>query len=113
MKATLNYVQYNPKSNFNLFSVGKAIKEGWKLSGNKEDLVLIKGNPKLVFDIKITIKNGVIFCVYLPREYKIAAIMANTGISISIEKAHMMTRHHAEERTCRIMLGWPLKKKDH
>ena len=36
LKATLKDVQYNPKSNFNLFSIGKAIKEGWKLSGDKE-----------------------------------------------------------------------------
>ena len=28
LKATLKNVQYNPKSNFNLFSIGKAIKEG-------------------------------------------------------------------------------------
>ena len=34
LKATLKDVQYNLKSNFNLFSTGKAIKEGWKLSGD-------------------------------------------------------------------------------
>ena len=30
-KVTLKDVQFNPKSNFNLFSIEKAIKEGWKL----------------------------------------------------------------------------------
>ena len=63
LKATLKDVQYNPKSNFNLFSIGKAIKEGWKLSGNQEGLVLMKKNLKLVFDIKIMIKYGVVLCV--------------------------------------------------
>ena len=58
----------------------------------------MKGNAKLAFDIKIMTKNGVIFCVYLQREYKIAAILASTGTTMSIEKAHMMTKHHDEEQ---------------
>ena len=31
-KAMLKDVQYNPTSNFNLFIIGKAIKEGWMLT---------------------------------------------------------------------------------
>ena len=52
-QATLKDVQYNLNFNFNMFNIGKAIKEGWKLSGDQEDLVLIKDRVKLVFDIKI------------------------------------------------------------
>ena len=76
-------MQYNPKSNFNLFNIGKAIKEGWKLSGDQEGLVLIKDSVKLVFNIKIMTKIG--------------AVLASTGVTMSIEKAHIMTRHHKEE----------------
>ena len=94
MKATLKDVQYNPKSNINLFRIGKAIKEGWELSGDKVGLVLMKGSAKLVFDIK---KNSRIFCVYLQREHEIAAILASTGTTVSIEMAHMMTGHRDEE----------------
>ena len=61
LKATSKDVQYNPKSNFNLFSIGKAIKGAWKLRGDQEGLVLTKDSAKLVFDIKVTTKNGVIF----------------------------------------------------
>ena len=105
-------LQYNPKSNFNLFSIGKEIKEGWKLSGDQNGLVLMKGNAKLVFDAKILTKNGVIFCAYLRRESEITAILASTGTTMSIKKAHMITRHHDEEPIHRIalQLGWPLKK---
>ena len=39
LKATLEYMQYNPKSNFILFSIGKAIKEGRKLSSDQEPSV--------------------------------------------------------------------------
>ena len=57
-------MQYNPKSNFKVFSIGKAIKEGWKLSDDQEGLVLMMDSAKFVFNIKITIKNGVTFCEY-------------------------------------------------
>ena len=64
----------------------------------------MKGNAKLVFDIKIMTKNGVIFCAYLQREYEITAVIANTGTTVSIEKTHMMTGHHNEEQTHKIAL---------
>ena len=86
----LKDVQYNPKSNFNLFSVGKAMKEGWKLSGDQKVLAL-KGCSKLVFNIKIMTKNVEMFCACLWREYEITPLLAST------EKAHMITRHHDEE----------------
>ena len=64
----------------------------------------MKGNAKLVFDIEITTKNGVIFCAYLQREYKIAPMHASTCITMSIEKVHMMTGHQDEEQAHRIAL---------
>ena len=75
-------------------------------------MVLIKGSAKHVFDIKIMTKNGVIFCSYLQKEHEIAAILASTGTTISIEKAHIMSRYHDEDQTHKIALelGWPLKK---
>ena len=112
LKATLKGVQYNPKLNLNLCSIGKAIKEGWKLSGNQKGLVMMKESAKLVFDIKIMTKNGVIFCAYLQRDHEISVILTSTGVTMSIEKAHIMTRHHHEERQHKIALelGWSLKK---
>ena len=109
LKAILKDVQYNPKSNFNLFSVGKAIKEGWKLGGDQEGLVLMKDSEKLEFNMNIMTKNGIIFCAYLQRECEISAMLASTNKIRSIEKAHIMTRHNDEEHTCKIALelGWP------
>ena len=97
LKAMLKDVQYNPKSNFNLFNIGKVIKEGWKLSGDKKGLVLMNDSAKLVFNIKIMTENGVIFCAYLQREHEIGVALASTGETMSIEKAHIMTGHHNEE----------------
>ena len=56
LKAILKDVQYNPKSNFDLFCIRKAIKEEWKLSHDQEGLVPTKNSVKLVFNVKITTK---------------------------------------------------------
>ena len=50
--------------------------------------------------------------MYLQREYKIGLVQASTSTTMSIEKAHMMTKHHDDERTHKIAfeLGCPLKK---
>ena len=91
-----------------MFSIEKGIKEGWKLSGDQEGLVLMRDSVKLVFDMT---ENGAIICEYLQREHKIGAVLASTGEAISIEKAHTMTGHH-DEANSKIVLewGWFLKK---
>ena len=104
LKALLKDVEYNPKSNFSLISIRKAINEGWKLSGDQEGLLLMKDSVKLVFNIKIMTKSGVIFFVYLWREHEISAILASTGVTMSIDKVLVMTRHYDEEQTHKISL---------
>ena len=79
LKAILKNVQYNPKAIFNLFSIEEAIKEDWKLNDNQEGLVLLKDNVMLVFDIKITTKNSVIFLACLQRDHEVGVIFMNTG----------------------------------
>ena len=50
--------------------------------------------------------------MHIWREHQISAIMASTGVTMSIGKVHIMTRHHNDEWTCKIALelGWFLKK---
>ena len=43
-----------------------------------ENLVLMKNGEKLVFNIKITTKNGFISCLYLWRDQKVGAMFTNT-----------------------------------
>ena len=64
----------------------------------------MKDSVKLVFDIKIMTKNGVIFFVYLWRDHEISAILDSTGATMSIGKTHIMTKHHNEEQTHEIVL---------
>ena len=85
LNAALKDVQYNPKSNFNLFHIGKAIKEAGSLVVTKK--VLTKDSVKFVSSIIMT-KNGVIFCAYLRREHKISTIWASTSVTMSIKGSH-------------------------
>ena len=73
---------------------------------------MTKDSTKLVFDIKIMTKNSLIFCAYLLRENEISVTLAHASKTMSIEEAHMMTRHHDEEQKQKMTLelGWPLKK---
>ena len=104
-------MQYNPKLNLSLFSIRKAIKD-WKFSGDQKGLVLMNDSAKLVLNIKIMIKNGVIFCAFLWKKHKISAILASISVTMSIEKAHIMTRCWDEEQTHKtaMKLGWSFKK---
>ena len=92
------------KSQTSTCSIGKAIREGWKLSGGQEGLVLMRGSAKIFFDINIKTKNGVISCAYVQRDQKISAILTSTGAAMSIEKTHIMTKNHDEEQTSKIAL---------
>ena len=51
----------------------------------------MKDSAKLVFDIKITTKNGVISCAYLWRDHKVSVMLTSTNAAMSIEKAHIIT----------------------
>ena len=81
-------------------------------SGNKDGLVMMKGSAKLVFNIKIRTENSVIFCAYLCRDHGISAIITSTSMAMSIEKAHIIIKHHDEEQTKKmaVKLRWTLKK---
>jgi hypothetical protein len=111
IKAKLSDVRYNPKSNFNLFSLGKAIKEGWKMSGDKNGIILKKGDARLAFDIKIETQNGIIFCAYFKRDSEVAAGFTEPGTKMTVDKAHRIAGPHDESQTCKKIakdLGWSL-----
>ena len=57
-----------PDSQFNLFSITKRQKMGWKLGGDKNAIWIEKEGLKILFDIKIETKEGVIFAAYIKRD---------------------------------------------
>jgi len=62
MTAKLQDVTVLPKSGFNLFSITKRLKSGWKLTGDNKALILRKGGIKIKFDIAIHAPKGILFC---------------------------------------------------
>ena len=93
LKATLTDVQYNPKSDLNLVSIGKLLRRAGSLVGSRR-FGTGEGQCKA-----ITTKNGGIFCAYLQRDQEVSTILTiyYTGAAISIENAHIITGHHDEE----------------
>ena len=57
-RTKLTQVAHLPKMGFNLFSCTKMQKKGWKLSGDNKNIMLTKGQSKIVFDIPISTMNG-------------------------------------------------------
>ena len=55
---TLQDVKYVPELWVNLFSIGKALKNGFNLGNDGERIKLMKGNVTIVFDRFLTSKNG-------------------------------------------------------
>jgi hypothetical protein len=46
----INYVKFLPELCVNLFSVNQALKNGFKLSNNNENISLTKGSASITFD---------------------------------------------------------------
>ena len=99
-----------PTSGFNLFSISRCLKEGWKLSGTAEALILSKGRMTLKFDIVIPTEKGVIFAIYLQPRGEMANVSA--VVPKTVEKAHALLGHPNVDdvRKTAKHLGWELSK---
>jgi hypothetical protein len=93
----MTLVSYLPGGAFNLFSITRMIKLGWKLADDKSKITLQNGDSKIVFDIVIQTKMGMLFCTYFCRGHsnnKIAnAATDNTVPKMSIREAHDKLGH--------------------
>ena len=58
----LKDVTLNPHGTYNIFSVTKRMKDGWKLYGDDIALGLKKHSRKVEFDIVINTPKGLLFC---------------------------------------------------
>ena len=100
---------------FNLFSTTKLQADGWTPGGNKEALWLTKGEMKIVFDIPVKTKHGVLYCMYIKRDEKqgeeLAAVNKDKVIKLTEKQAHDLLGHPGREigRKTAMILGWELK----
>jgi len=98
---TMKGVKHVPNSKFNLFSVTKRLKDGWKLHGDKHSMWLEKKDMKVVFDIRVDTKEGCIFAIYIKRNEgsELNALEVAKDVPISVAKAHSLFGHMDENRT--------------
>jgi hypothetical protein len=73
---TLENVKYIPESWINLFSIGKALKNGFNLSNDGEIIKLSKGNVTFTFDKVVRTKNG-----FVPG-IKLLQVLGDVGTSV-------------------------------
>jgi hypothetical protein len=90
-------VSLTKNSPFNLFSLTKMMRQGWKLGGdNMNGITLEKKDKVLKFDIPIETPKGVVYAMYVRRSEIAAPVMPTI---MNIEKAHRVLGHQSEEAT--------------
>jgi hypothetical protein len=109
--AKLTDVMLLPTGKFNLFSVTKLLKEGWKLNGDLKKMCLVKGEKTITFDIVIPTPKGVLFAMYMKRTTEIAG--ATTDVpqkKLNIQQAHDQLGHLSEDsvRQTAKVLEWTI-----
>lgn len=98
-----------PNGGFNLFStITKMMSKCWKLIGEKDKLILMKGKDEINFDIAIPTPKGVIYTMHIKRDAEINGAMIDQ--KITIQQAHDKLGHCGEDMTRRAakVLGWKL-----
>ena len=112
LRVKMKDVAIVPSSGFNLFSITKMMLAGWKLSGEREKLVLTKNGNEITFDIAIPTPKGVIFAIYIKRDGEMAGAGADAvaNVKLTIQQAHERLGHCGEDATRKAakQLGWEL-----
>ena len=113
--AKLSDVTILPTGKYNLFSVTQMMKRGWNLKGDKEALVLEKGEQQIVFDICIPTPKGMLFAMYVKRvqteaEIGNAGSDGSAGVKLSYTQAHERLGHmsSAHTKATAKQLGWTI-----
>jgi hypothetical protein len=75
----LSDVMYIPNGRYNLISITKIMKQGWKLEGNGDELSLSHGNKKLTFNKKIHTAKGLLYAVEIKPNHEISAVTSESS----------------------------------
>jgi hypothetical protein len=106
-------VAVHPKSAFNLFSITKMMKQGWKVGNDHpNNMWLAKDGNKLVFDIVIPTNKGMMLCIYLKRHSELGLAVTDEGTKMSIIQAHVKLGHFSEAITRKTakQLKWTITR---
>jgi hypothetical protein len=89
-------------------SLSRLIQDRWNLKGNSGMVWVEKNNMKLKFDIKITTASGIVYCMYVQRNTK----LANPAVFYNLTEAHECLGHSHKDatRATSKSIGLNLKK---
>ena len=118
MGALIKDVALVPDCTFNLFSISKHLKQGWKLVGTEDTLILTSHNGKYIikFDITMSMPNGKLYAICIMQtQEKVAGIMTTNDnlakqVISMVQQVHDRLGHINERATKEIAkaLGWKL-----
>jgi hypothetical protein len=115
LNITINEVKYVPKLCANLFSINKAIKNGFSLSNKGTSICLTKGSASITFDRVINTLSGTISGIKMIGNESPVAYVAQNNFSsvnaIDINKFHKMIGHCGTDRLKRTATIHNLKLK--
>ena len=99
--------------NYNMYSITRMMKTGWKMTGDAESIQLSKDGVIIKFDIVIPTAKGCIFCMYFSCDAHDGEIQGGStemGNAMIIEKAHRLLNHMSEDETRKAakLRGWKL-----
>ena len=112
--AVLTDVGYNPKMNYNLFSLSRMLVNGWTIvKGSAEGISIGNSEGDVIqFDIVVKTPRGAIFAAHFVRDSEVNAASTEAGTSMNINKAHALLGHRDEDSTRNTAkhLGWRITR---
>jgi hypothetical protein len=114
MEVTLQNVKYVPELWTNLFSITSAMNRGFKVSGEKNSLHVMKGDFKMSFDQVIKSPTGYLLGIQMiPQTGSETAVAMIEGHSVGVDTLHYLLGHASEAkvRATGKFFGWIVKGK--
>ena len=118
MGALMKDVALVPDCAFNLFSISNHLKEGWKLGGAEDTLILMSQDGKYIIKLNITVSmlNGKLYAICIMQtQEEVAAVMTTNSnvmkqVTMMVQQAHERLGHINERTTKEITkaLEWKL-----
>ena len=97
-KAIMQDVTLLPAGKYNLFSLTKMMKKGWKLSGDDNAIVLTINDKTIAFDIKIPTPKGLLYAMYMKKAVtEVAGAGTDGGAKLLITEIHDKLGHVNED----------------
>ena len=89
--------------------------DGWIMTGNKNGIVMQKGNKEIQFNIVIKTERGAIFATYIKRRNAPelqGGMVVKEGSRMNVDKTHDLLGHSNKDNTRATAkhLGWELSK---